>query len=197
MHDTPEAVEIGAIGDTQTEGGITPQECEKWLHVVLDNCDTDATANPMNWKAGGEIEVNHWTYSIKALHDRPPAPKNPSAWCKLFDCGDAGCKARIWGAGWLTSTPAHGEDLFRAISTTAEILNSPGVNQQLGDHHGISTERFHETWGYELKDGHEWGVEIDVDTGPFIDAAKLLPNITRILANKDDLSYLKVDDCAT
>ncbi|KAF2494344.1 hypothetical protein BU16DRAFT_563268 [Lophium mytilinum] len=197
MHDTPEDVEIGAMGDIEADGGITPEECQKWLLKVLDDCDTDATANPMNWKAGGEIKVNHWTYSIRALHDRPPAPKSPSAWCRLEDCGDSGCTARIWGAGWLTSTPAHGEELLGAFDTVQKILTSEGQVQQLGGHRGINTSHWRETWKYELKDGHEWGVEIGADMGAFLDPAKIIPNITRVVANKEDPGYLKVDDCAS
>jgi hypothetical protein len=83
MSSTPEAVEV-LVGPTKLEGKApTPEQCIKNLHLILDECDNDKTSNRIDWKAGGEVDVDEWTYRITTKEACPPAPKQPSAWCSL------------------------------------------------------------------------------------------------------------------
>ena len=195
LPDTPETVEISVNGDVSGQGLPTPEDCAKNLHKVLDDCDTDGSTNPMNWKAGGELEIDYWTYSLKPLHDRPPAPQKPSAWCKLENCNaDTGCTARLWGAGWLNSGLGH--ELREAFETQQAYLTSEDRKQQLGGHKGIDTSQWGESFKYELMDGHEWTVTVGMDLGIFFDPGKLIPDTMKAVANSKDPNYLKVDACA-
>ncbi|KAF2833175.1 SGNH hydrolase [Ophiobolus disseminans] len=77
---TPEAVDIFAgpsFSISKPAAPPTPTQCAQNLHKIFDECDNDSSANPMDWKAGGEVEVDGWKYSIATKAQRPPAPKHP------------------------------------------------------------------------------------------------------------------------
>jgi hypothetical protein len=144
------------------------------------------STNPMNWKAGD------WTYRLTPLHDRPPAPKKPSAWCRLENCNsNTGCTARLWGAGWLNS--GFGHELREAFEIQQTYLMDPSRKQQLGGHKGIDTSQWEQNFKYELMDGHEWTTTIGMDLGIFYDPGKLVPNTMKVVANSNDLNFLQVD----
>ncbi|KAF2871603.1 hypothetical protein BDV95DRAFT_594687 [Massariosphaeria phaeospora] len=136
---TPETVEISVFGDEDDAKIPTVEDCKKYLHEILDGCDQDN--NPMNWKGGGELEVDEITYRIQPQGARPPAPGKPTAWCALKGDG----VLRMWGTGMLNS--GFGIEL----------------RTKLGSVQGLDTADWEEKWEYELLDGHEWAVEIPID----------------------------------
>ncbi|KAF2108577.1 hypothetical protein BDV96DRAFT_605632 [Lophiotrema nucula] len=73
LENTPENVEISVIGNIDAQGVISVDDCKGDLHRVLDGCDGDGSTNPFNWKAGGEMTIGDWTYSLKnCTTDRLP-----------------------------------------------------------------------------------------------------------------------------
>lgn len=183
LPNTPETVEIGAIGKINVrDKPPSVDDCKKHLHAVLDGCDIGHDDyNPMNWKAGGEIQVDGWTYSIKPLHDRPPALNKPKAWCQIDSCGfmDLGCTLRIWGAGWESSN--FGTRLREQLEEA-----SKGLPHDLG----YDTSKWGEKFIYELLDGHEWYVHVPANFGPSSNLGSSTANLLR-QATKD----LEVEDC--
>ncbi|KAF2647256.1 subtilisin-like protein [Lophiostoma macrostomum CBS 122681] len=148
LQSTPESVNFAIIAPTNGQRALpTGEDCKKNLRAILDACDTED--NPMNWKAGGDSQVDGWTYQIAPQSDRPPAPKNPIAWCK-FQEGEKDGSFRVWGAGWLNSGFGH-------------ELKDKFIEQDGGlafpDGHGYDTGSW--DFGYELRNGHEWTFTMD------------------------------------
>ncbi|KAF2000519.1 SGNH hydrolase [Amniculicola lignicola CBS 123094] len=192
LGETPEAVEIHVNGDLSAEGSPSEEDCIKNLQALLDGCDNDGDANPMNWKAGGELVEGSWTYSIRLLHDRPtPYPQKPQAWCQLESCDDKiGCVVRIWGAGWENS--GFGIELRQQFEDLQTILVAQG---KLGDHVGVNTSNWGQDFRYELKDGREWTVTLLIDNGIFAGSAEeQVPVVMRTAAKPGDDSYLQIND---
>lgn len=191
---TPEAVDIFAGPSLNTQSSPKPEQCVKNLHKILDECDTDRSANPMDWKAGGEVEVDGWTYSITTKRSRPSAPKRPSAWCQLENCrGKTGCTARLWGAGWLSSGLGH--ELREGFELQQTILTGKDVVHQMGGHPGIDVSSWGEAFRYEAIDKHEWTVTLQMDIGGLLDAGKIVVSTMRAVANTKDPSFLNIDTC--
>ena len=201
LSNTPEAVEIFAGPSLSgAEGAPTPEQCAKNLHKILDECDTDSNSNPMNWKAGGEVEVDGWTYSITTKKPRPQAPKRPSAWCQLENCkSKKGCTARLWGAGWLSSGFGHG--LREGFEIQQYIWSKPSNIETLRGHSGVDVSTWGESFRYEAIDKHEWTVTLQVDMGPNVSAAELVLNTMRVMASPDpkakdpNKKFLDVGNC--
>lgn len=192
LPNTPETVEIYADRDFSSEDQLTVDDCIKNLHKVLDDCDGDGSTNPMNWKAGGELKVDNWTYSLKMLHDRPaPYPRKPQAWCQIESCSSEtqGCVARMWGAGWLNSGDGH--ELREAFEAQQYVWKD-----QMGDLPGIDTSKWGENWKYELMDGHEWTVTVPMNVGIFVKPPmeEQVVTIMKAANNAKDLDALDVKE---
>jgi len=187
LRNTPETVEIGAIGDIDVlDKPPSVDDCKKHLHEVLDGCDIPHDDyNPMNWKAGGEIKVDGWTYSLRPLHDRPPALNKPKAWCQIDSCNQDGCTLRMWGAGWESSN--FGKALREKLDDFTRVAKESG---KIGNNKGYDTGSWEENFIYELMNGHEWTVTLSVNLGIFVEHGPTTANVMRLTA-KD----LEVEDC--
>lgn len=140
MH-TPK--EVGITVDraflNKTAKAPTPAEYTKNLIRSLDECNNDRTANPMDWKAGGTIDVDGWSYSIAPQGVRPkPAPQTPQLWCRFENCKKGSmksCIARLWGAGGLDT--GFGHELHEAFDALAheqdkkDALPKKGKNNEV------------------------------------------------------------------
>jgi len=156
---TPEDVEISAIKGFSASGAPTPDECIKNFHKLLDECDNDSTTNPVDWKAGGSVEVDDWTYTITPTGQRPSTPK---AWCKIENCQNGEkCTASIWGAGWLKND--YGEKLRGAFAAQQAVYSELRYVNSLGDSKGIDMS--HWNFKYEALDEHEWHASLFLDLG--------------------------------
>jgi hypothetical protein len=58
--------------------------CNRAMNNLLDQCDTDRSANPMNWKQGGEYTDGNTLYIIRPTRNgRPwPYPSRAKASCQ-------------------------------------------------------------------------------------------------------------------
>ncbi|KAI4687260.1 hypothetical protein J4E81_008108 [Alternaria sp. BMP 2799] len=156
---TPEAVEIG-VTSRLTAGPVpTVEECKTNLHKILDECNNDKSKNPVDWKAGGEIEINGWRFTITPTGQRPSTPK---AWCKIENCQNGEkCTASIWGAGWLRND--YGEKLRSAFAAQQAVYSELRYENSLGDSKGIDMSQW--DFNYEALDGHEWHASLLLDLG--------------------------------
>jgi hypothetical protein len=110
--------------------------------MVLDGCDGNNPANPMNWKGGGFVQVGKVRYRIDPKALRQPPPRTPGGGCS-FTGNALADHVWIWGNGWENSD--FGEGLKRNLRAC-----------------GLSTFKFSYGLG---KDGREWTAE--ADTGVF------------------------------
>lgn len=107
-------------------------QCNKAVNLILDGCDGNDPANPMNWKFGGELVEGSYTYTISMTRtNRPfPVPTAPTqtctSWYKVFfDQYD------IYGAGWATWD--YGQSSLRPNSTSCFGLGITGWNFEYYD----------------------------------------------------------------
>ena len=156
---TPEAVEIG-VTSRLTAGPVpTVEECKTNLHKILDECNNDKSKNPVDWKAGGEIEINGWRFTITPTGQRPSTPKS---WCKIENCQNGEkCTASIWWAGWLRND--YGEKLRSAFAAQQAVYSELRYENSLGDSKGIDMSQW--DFNYEALDGHEWHASLFLDLG--------------------------------
>lgn len=137
LYTTPDGVQISLIKPDQTDNVPVPseEECRQHLHEILDGCDNDLNANPMNWKAGGVLTLGGWEYGFMAANSRPAAPQRPLAWCIVRDG-----TVNLWGTGWLSFN--FGDQLRKFFD---------GINGKTG-RNVYSTEKW--SFIYENLDGH-------------------------------------------
>lgn len=193
LHNTPEYVEISITGDTSAQGLPTKDSCINNLRRVLDECDGDGNQNPMNYKGGGNLTIDHWTYSLRPISDRPSLLKKPTGTCKLDQCTPNGCRVWMWGAGWLDSD--LGLKLRDAFAKAqADITSDPSKAQGRSGYH---LDKWDKEFKYELLDGREWIVTIGADFGvtqnfPLRSNARtLVPQVMKSAANGN----LDIGDC--
>jgi hypothetical protein len=192
---TPEVLEISGEPNWDDNRATTPEKCIRHLHQILDECDTNSSSNPMNWKAGGEVEADGWTYRITPMEPRPPAPKRPSAWCQVEKCSQAGgYTVRLWGAEWMSS--GFGHELREALERQQAIWNMPATQKELAGHKGFDLSMWGQEFRYETIDKHEWMVNFHADLPPPNTAIQdNVLRIMRIVANDKDKGALDVGEC--
>ena len=143
----------------------------------------------MNWKGGGKLERDHWTYSLKPLHDRPAPPDKPSAWCEIRDSDKSTCKVTLSGTGWQSSN--HGQELRERLDWTWDGIKK---NKFKLYKVGLNTTMWGESFKYELEGGREWSVTVTSDffcsTPSFSDF--IFEGSMKYVANPKDKNYLDV-----
>ncbi|OJD09576.1 hypothetical protein ACJ73_10212 [Blastomyces percursus] len=104
--DTPEYVAISVNWTNKSDKSnfeLNPHDCDRYLRkMVLDGCDGNDPNNPMNWKGGGQLQVDGVTYAIEPLVQRQPAPKEPHGVCNVAH-NDNYHHVVIQGNGWANS----------------------------------------------------------------------------------------------
>ena len=172
----------------------TPDQCIENFKKTIDSCDNDAEKNPMQWSAGGSVEIDNWNYTITPTLSRAPAPKKPSAWCQLRGCtGNGWCDVKLWGAAWLET--GFGVELRDALRSVAFIQSKDRIE-------GIDDVKWGENFLYENMDGHDWTVEFTIDwmilsdNWGTHDGPKLIVDTMKKVANNQDSNFLQVDACA-
>ena len=188
LPNTPETFELSATAGIDSNKVPTVEDCKKHFHSILDGCDVpNKDYNPMNWKAGGNLSVDDWTYTIRPLGNRPPAFKNPKAWCQIDNCNNKnGCTLKIWGAGWESSN--SGSALRKAFDIWSDGARK---SKSIGDNIGYNTSKWGESFQYELLDGHEWAVTIPMNLGIILPFGNTTANIMRAV-----VGGLEVNECA-
>ena len=188
LPNTPETFELSATGDIDSNKVPTVEDCKKHFHSILDGCDVpNKDYNPMNWKAGGNLSVDDWNYTIRPLGNRPPAFKNPKARCQIDNCNNKnGCTLKIWGAGWESSN--FGSALRKAFDIWSDGSRK---SKSIGDNIGYDTSKWGESFQYELLDGHEWAVTIPMNLGILLNYGNTTANIMKAV-----VKGLEVDECA-
>jgi hypothetical protein len=78
-------------------GNYTGASCKSNFRMILDQCDNEPeNTNHMNWKAGGQVDVEGISYNMMASAPRLPAVSEPEGGCYYNDTEHI----LVWGRGW-------------------------------------------------------------------------------------------------
>jgi hypothetical protein len=152
---TPEEISIAM--DWAPGLNIQPNidDCKRYLHEVLDNCDTNT---PRNVKGGGTFQVGDVGYRLQPIAVRGPAPDAPFGKC--FS-GDEGYSWAVVGAGWLNSD--SGGALWDALSEDEKLKPRDWV------------EGF--KYRFDSADGSDWRVDFKLPPYPYPDIDEKLSEV--------------------